>query len=308
MGLLDLGKFVRGRSLKDIRSLTGDRIEVKGRRVVDVGCGYGNALKQALCEGAVSCVGFESDKGLVERLNHVGFFDKLLGKKNVGCEFRFLPAGSHIPLADSSADVVICSFVLPYVANKLGMFREIMRVLAPGGRAYVVNRMPFSHTSLSHLWTDSFLLVDSRYGDRFERIKRSVESGRLTNGEWQQEDDPDVREFGRLLDTEATGSWKEDKFEVRGMPVRVVGFHSVFAGIVQKCSKVHLEEHSGRKSLDGVVFAKDSSFSGEDAKRLAELFGRAERCWSLNMSLKEQNPSVPIPQVLTLLDSKIFSG
>ena len=77
-----------------------------------------------------------------------------LGAENV--EFR-LGEIEHLPIADSTADVVISNCVINLVPDKEQVYREAFRVLKPGGRiaiSDVVNTTPLS----AELATDPSLL------------------------------------------------------------------------------------------------------------------------------------------------------
>jgi arsenite methyltransferase len=123
------------------RVLNGARIE-PGCTVLDLGAGDG-----LIAFGALERVG---DDGTVifsdisrDLLDHSR---KLVQEMGVAerCRFVQAPAEDLSPIASASVDVVTARSVLIYVGDKARAFREIHRVLKPGGRMSVyepVNRV-----------------------------------------------------------------------------------------------------------------------------------------------------------------------
>ncbi len=90
-----------------------------GARVIDLGCGRGGALEQ-LGAAVAHPVGVDPDhESLVEhRLPDLP---------------RIAATADAIPLANGCADVVISSWVLEHLPDPARTFREVARVLQPGG-------------------------------------------------------------------------------------------------------------------------------------------------------------------------------
>jgi cytosine/adenosine deaminase-related metal-dependent hydrolase/ubiquinone/menaquinone biosynthesis C-methylase UbiE len=99
--------------------------ELKGRDVLDVGCGTGRWLRQLERMGARTVVGVDSTREMLEFATWKSRRARLM-----------LGDAEHLPLRDRSVHVVICSFVLSYV-DLNDCIRELRRVTRPGARVFV---------------------------------------------------------------------------------------------------------------------------------------------------------------------------
>jgi len=101
-----------------------DRIRVgEGDRVLDLACGTGDLAELSVARGA--------------RVIGVDFaFEMLCAARRRGIETALLQAdGEALPLPDAWATVVTCGFALRNFVSLPAVFRELARVLEPGGRA-----------------------------------------------------------------------------------------------------------------------------------------------------------------------------
>ena len=106
-----------------------------GERVVDLGSGGGmDSMLAAFCVGAAGrVIGVDMTPEMLARSSRVAAahgFDNL--------EFREGVIES-VPVDDGWADVVISNGVINLCPDKLGVYREIARVLRPGGRMMVAD-------------------------------------------------------------------------------------------------------------------------------------------------------------------------
>lgn len=107
----------------------------KGERVVDVGSGAGTdcfvAARAVGPDGAV--VGVDMTPAMLERAR--------AGATETGLDHLEFREGlaEQLPVEDGWADVVISNGVINLVPDKLGAYREIVRVLRPGGRVQVAD-------------------------------------------------------------------------------------------------------------------------------------------------------------------------
>ena len=108
-----------------------------GETVADLGCGGGFdvfiAARKVGPEGRVIGVDMTPEMLAKARRNAIAFEERT-GMKNV--EFR-LGEIEHLPLADRSVDAVLSNCVINLSPDKPQVWREIARVLRPGGRVAV---------------------------------------------------------------------------------------------------------------------------------------------------------------------------
>jgi SAM-dependent methyltransferase len=102
-------------------ALLGD---VRGKRVLDAGCGAGT-LAEALLERGASVTGLEISAGMAN-----------LARQRLGARATIHVADLARPLAmcaDGAFDLVAASLVLHYLEDWRPTLRELARVLVPGG-------------------------------------------------------------------------------------------------------------------------------------------------------------------------------
>lgn len=104
---------------------------VEGQVVVDLGCGRGGDLLRALerVGPAGAALGVDATAGMVEAARA-----RLSGRPNACVLQGDLAA---VPLPDGVADVVVSNCAINHAPDKAAVFREVRRLLRPGGRAVV---------------------------------------------------------------------------------------------------------------------------------------------------------------------------
>ena len=98
--------------------------KIKGKKLLDIGCGAGVHLKEYIRRGAI-CSGMDISKTMID-----------LARKN--CPMADLKVGSmtSMPYKDSSFDIITGSLCLSYFRDISPVFKEVSRVLRKGGLFY----------------------------------------------------------------------------------------------------------------------------------------------------------------------------
>jgi phosphoethanolamine N-methyltransferase len=104
-------------------------VDLSGARVLDVGCGTGGCdLELIRRHGAAEVVGIDVEPQLVARCHDLagakGLADRLT--------FRLVEPGA-LPYPDGSFDVVFSKDSMIHIPDKAALYRDVLRVLAPGG-------------------------------------------------------------------------------------------------------------------------------------------------------------------------------
>jgi len=104
-------------------------VDLAGRAVLDVGCGLGGVDVLLVREhGAARVTGVDVEAPLIERAartaERAGVPDRV--------EFRLVQPGPF-PFAAATFDVVFTKDALIHIEDKAALYREVLRVLRPGG-------------------------------------------------------------------------------------------------------------------------------------------------------------------------------
>ncbi len=105
-----------------------DGVDLQGKRVLDIGCGIGGPAFLLAGTYGANVVGTDLEPHLIEiakeRAAKLGLEEKT--------DFRVVEPGP-LTFPDESFDCVVSSGAFTQIADKLGMFKEVLRVLKPGG-------------------------------------------------------------------------------------------------------------------------------------------------------------------------------
>ncbi len=108
-----------------------------GEVVVDLGCGGGRAVLLAARKVGLAgkAIGIDMTPEMIPRAERNAEHLRARGEA-LNVEFHLAPM-ERMPLADGSVDCLISNCVLNLAADKPAVFREMARVLKPGGRVAV---------------------------------------------------------------------------------------------------------------------------------------------------------------------------
>lgn len=122
----DIGTITERLERRLIFELLGD---VNGREMLDIGCGDG-ALAVALGQRGAKVAAVDASEAMVDAARSRA--------AEQGAEVRFQVAtADRLPFPDGSCDIVVAVTVLCFVDDAAPIFREIARVLRPGGRLVI---------------------------------------------------------------------------------------------------------------------------------------------------------------------------
>jgi SAM-dependent methyltransferase len=178
----------RGRGVADLERRVGAvcaeidrRLAVQDVvRVLELGCGYGSALLElrARYGTRVDLHGVNREPRDGDRAILLGnAADRALPVDDTTPE-RALPSIAYadvaqgLPFADDAFDLVVSQVAWLYFGNKIGVLREAMRVLAPGGLAKIDAdeldpRLPPEYARLVEIWQEGRLVPFGDYLRRF---------------------------------------------------------------------------------------------------------------------------------------------
>ena len=103
-----------------------------GTFVLDAGCGAGRHLGKAFRSLGVHVVGIDLNRDDALKAHNTVKIMRHAGEDGGGCAQVFISDITHMPFADESFDIVICSEVLEHIPNHRQAASEIVRVLKPG--------------------------------------------------------------------------------------------------------------------------------------------------------------------------------
>ena len=132
--------------------LAGD---VRGRRVLDAGCGHGPLMVALRDHGAV-VAGFDLSPAMIDIAA-----DRLGSESDV----RVADLSAPLPYDDDEFDVATCSLALHYVQDWAPALAELRRVLKPGGRLVVSIIHPFVY---AFCYQDEDYFALTRYSEAHE--------------------------------------------------------------------------------------------------------------------------------------------
>jgi 2-polyprenyl-6-hydroxyphenyl methylase/3-demethylubiquinone-9 3-methyltransferase len=108
----------------------GERVSLKGARVLDVGCG-GGLLAEVLARAGAHVTAIDLAPGMIEvaRLH--------AREQRLAIDYRLVPAADLAATMPAAFDVVTCMEMLEHVPDPKGMLATLAQLTRPGGAAFV---------------------------------------------------------------------------------------------------------------------------------------------------------------------------
>lgn len=106
-----------------------DGLDLRGRRVLDIGCGTGGiTIRLAATHGAAEVTGIDVEAPVVERARSQA------AARGLADRVRFLRvAPGPLPFGDGSFDLIFSKDAIIHIPDKEALFADLFRLLAPGG-------------------------------------------------------------------------------------------------------------------------------------------------------------------------------
>jgi ubiquinone biosynthesis O-methyltransferase len=165
----DIGAMTERLELELILELIGD---VSGRKVLDVGCGDGELAVELWRRGA-AVVGIDASTAMIDAANGRA--------KKWSADIRFQVAvAEHLPFLVEQFDIVTAITILCFVGDAAPVFREIARVLRPGGRIVIGELGKWSSWAAGRrirAWLGSPLWRQGRFRTATELRRLAEEAG-----------------------------------------------------------------------------------------------------------------------------------
>lgn len=136
-----------------VEFIRADGIEMRGKRLADIGCGDGIIDLGVLAKGEPELlVGYDVRPVDLDRLRRLASEHGLDGMPD-GQRLTFLQSEkTHVPSVSGSFDIVYSWSTFEHVDEPVAMFREIRRILKPGGVLFLQVWPLFDSFHGGHLW------------------------------------------------------------------------------------------------------------------------------------------------------------
>lgn len=142
--------------------------DVKGKKVLDIGCGDGALTYRVIKKGA-DVIGIDNSK------EGIGLAKEIFEKKKTSAKF-ILTSAYQIPIDDNSIDCVVCSDVIEHLAEPEKMLSEIQRVLRTQGKLvlttpYRFGEIPWDKNHVKEYYPGELKSLLSQYFSNIEIIE-----------------------------------------------------------------------------------------------------------------------------------------
>ncbi len=143
-----------------------DAKDIKNKKILDIGCGYGWCELNLLKRGAKKIIGIEPAKNDLETaIKHI---------KNEKIEFKIASA-IRLPFPVNLFDTVVCWEVIEHLPKNTEqqLFREVKRVLKKGGSFYLST--PYDNF-FTNLFDPAYWLIGHRHYSKLKLTEYGLEN------------------------------------------------------------------------------------------------------------------------------------
>jgi SAM-dependent methyltransferase len=174
----------RARGLADLHERVGNvcaEIDARLRRqdvvrVLELGCGYAIALLDVVARYGARVETYGQNLRREEGQDEI--LRREATARNIDIDGAGLPTLLHgdvahgVPLADATVDVVVSQVAWRYFRNKIGVLRDVVRVLRPDGVGMIDAdefdaKLPPEYGRLVEIWGEGALVAFEDYAARF---------------------------------------------------------------------------------------------------------------------------------------------
>jgi len=160
-------------------------LEMRDKRVLDIGCGLGGPAFFLVRNHGANVVGTDIEPHIIERAKQRAKKYGLEAKT----EFQLVEPGP-LGFPDESFDFVVSSGAFTQIANKLEMFREVLRVLKRGGvfSCYDWMKKEGDYSEDMHYWFEleglTYAMETPEYHDKTLREAGFVDVSVVEKSDW----------------------------------------------------------------------------------------------------------------------------
>lgn len=125
-----LGRYIRRIKINDLKRV------INGKKIVDFGCGHGNFLISCALFGAKECTGVDYGKDSIKFANNIK--KEIIKKEKIKTKINFFKRTVYkTNLKSNYFDFAIQNGVFHHLDNENKAYKEVSRVLKPGGYFWV---------------------------------------------------------------------------------------------------------------------------------------------------------------------------
>lgn len=158
----------KGRNANDLIEIPNFRKlmpEVKGKSILDLGCGYGENDKFYKEQGAKYVLGIDISEHMIEEANKENKID--------GIDFKVMEM-EEISNINYKFDIVMSSLAFHYIENFEKLIKDINKILEPGGYLVFSQEHPFTTcVKYTENVKKGHTIIDNKYFGLFSDYNRS---------------------------------------------------------------------------------------------------------------------------------------